>query len=72
MQVLRLGKEGMPEEVEHVHHKCPKSRLDHLTSVVTSLTKRLVGKGMGQDMESEGDSVHNALDAAWNAIVLVI
>ena len=41
--------EGMPEEVEFVHmHKHLKSRLDQLTSAMTSLTKRLMGKGTGK------------------------
>ena len=43
--------EGMPEEVELVHHKCLESRLDQLALSMMSLTKRLVGEGSRQDME---------------------
>ena len=43
----------MPKEVELVHRKCLESRLDQLTSVMTSLTERLTGKGTRQAMEYE-------------------
>ena len=36
---------------------------------MTSLTERLTGKGTGQAMEYEEESVHNALMAARNAVV---
>ena len=36
-----------------------------------SLTERLTHEGTRQDMEHEEESVHNALDIAQNAIVLV-
>ena len=38
---------------------------------MTSLTERLTGKGTGQAMEYEEESVHNAPMAARNAIVSV-
>ena len=38
---------------------------------MTSLTKRLTGKGTGQVMEYEEESVHNVLTAAHNAIVSI-
>ena len=38
---------------------------------MTSLTKRLVGKGTRQDMEYKEELVHNALLIAQNTIVLV-
>ena len=50
-QALGLGAEGTPKEVELVHCKCLESRLDQLTSAMTSLTKRLMGKGTRQAME---------------------
>ena len=70
-QVLGLGVEGMPEGVEIVHHKCLKSRLDQLTSAMTSLTKRLMGEDTGQAMEYEEESIHNVLTAAPNTIVSI-
>ena len=36
---------------------------------MTSLTERLTGKGTGQAMEYEEESLHNMLTAASNAIV---
>ena len=36
---------------------------------MTSLTERLTGKGTGQAMEYEEESVHNVLTAAHNAVV---
>ena len=36
---------------------------------MTSLTKRLTGKGTGQAMEYEEESVHNVPTAAQNTIV---
>ena len=36
---------------------------------MTSLTKRLMGKGTGQAMEYEEESVHNVPTAAHNAVV---
>ena len=36
---------------------------------MTSLTERLTGKGTGQAMEYEEESVHNALMAAHNAVM---
>ena len=54
----------MPKEVELAHHKHLKSRLDQLTSAVTSLTKRLKGEGFGQAMDYEEKLVHNMLTAA--------
>ena len=36
---------------------------------MTSLTKRLTGKGTGQAMEYEEESVHNVPTAARNAVV---
>ena len=38
---------------------------------MTSLTKRLMGKGTRQAMEYEEDSVHIVLTAAQNAIVSI-
>ena len=61
----------MPEEVELVHYKCLESRLDQLTLAMTSLTKRLTGKGTGQAMEYKEESVHNVPTAARNAIVSI-
>ena len=61
----------MPKEVKLVHHKRLKSRLDQLTSAMTSLTKRLMGKGAGQAIEYKEESVHNVLTAAQNAIVSI-
>ena len=66
-----MGAEGTPEEVELAHRKHLKSRLDQLTSVMTSLTKRLTGEGTGQAMEYEEELVHNVLTAAQNAIVSI-
>ena len=48
-----MGPECMPEEVKQVHHKYPESRLGQLTLAMTSLTERLVGEGMGHDIEYE-------------------
>ena len=61
----------MPEEFELVHLKCLESRLDQLTLVMTSLTKKLMGKGIGQAMEYEEELVHNVPMAARNAIVSI-
>ena len=41
----------MPKEVELVHCKRLESTLDQLASAMTSLTKRLTGKGTGQAIE---------------------
>ena len=38
---------------------------------MTSLTKRLTGKGTGQAMEYKEESVHNVPPAAQNAIVSI-
>ena len=38
---------------------------------MTSLTKRLMGKGTGQVMEYGEESVHNVLKSAQNAIIFV-
>ena len=38
---------------------------------MTSLTKRLMGKGTGQKIEYEEELIHNIPVAAWNAIVSV-
>ena len=35
--------------------------MDLLTLVITSLTERLVGEGIGQDLEYEKDLLHNVL-----------
>ena len=59
----------MPKEIELAHHKCLKTRLDQLTSAMTSLIKRLMGKGAGQAIEYKEESVHNVLTADQNAIV---
>ena len=48
-----MGAEGTPKEAELVHCKRLKYRLDWITSVITSLTERLEGKGTGQAMEYE-------------------
>ena len=40
--------------------------------VMTSLTKRLAGKGTGQAMEYKEESVHSALTIAPNAIVFIV
>ena len=64
-----MGAEGMPKEVELAHHKRLESRLDKLTSVMTGLTKRLMGKGTGQAMEYEEKSVHNVPTTAHNTVV---
>ena len=61
----------MPKEVELAHHKCLESRLDHLTSVMNSLTKMLMGQGTGQAIEYEAELIHNVLKAARNAIVSI-
>ena len=61
----------MPKEVELVHCKHFESRLDQLTLAMTSLTKRLMGKGTGQAMEYKEESVHNVPTAAQNAIVSI-
>ena len=39
---------------------------------MTSLTERLTGKGTGQAMEYEEESVHNVPTAAHNTIVFVV
>ena len=39
--------------------------------VITSLTKRLTGKGTRQAMEYEEELVHNVLTASHNAIVSI-
>ena len=57
----------MPKEIELVHHKCLESRLVQLTLAITSLTKRLTGKGTGQAMEYDEELVHNMPTAAQNA-----
>ena len=67
--VLVLGAEEMPKEVELVYRKHLESKLDQLTSVMTSLTKRLTGKGTGQGMEYKEELVRNMPTAAQNAIV---
>ena len=59
----------MPKEVKLVHLKSLESRLDQLTLVMTSLTKRLVGKGTGQAMEYKEELVHNMPTDAQHAIV---
>ena len=61
----------MPKEVELVHCKCLESRLDQLTSAMTSLTERLMGKSIGQVMEYKEELVHNVLTAAQTAVVSV-
>ena len=61
----------MPEEVELVHCKRLESRLDQLTSAMTSLTERLTGEGTRQVMEHNKESVYNMPTTAWNAIVSV-
>ena len=61
---MGLGVEGMPKEVELVHCKHLESSLDQLTSVMTSLTERLMGKGTGQAMKYEEDLVQNMPTAA--------
>ena len=66
-----MGEEGMPKKVELVHHKCLESRLDQLTLVMTSQTKRLMGEGTGQVMECEEESVYNVPVAARNAIISI-
>ena len=38
---------------------------------MTSLTKRLMGKGTGQAIEYEEELVHNVLTAAQNAVVSI-
>ena len=63
--------EGTPEEVELAHNKHLESRLDQLTLAMTSLTKRLIGKGTGQAMEYKEESVHNVHTAACNTIVSI-
>ena len=57
---MGLGAKGTLEEVKKAHCKCLESRLDKLTSAMTSLTERPVGKGTGQDMKYEEELVHNA------------
>ena len=37
---------------------------------MTSLAERLVGKGSGQDIKYENESVHNALSISQNAVVI--
>ena len=49
----------MPKQVDWAHCKSLESRLDQLTLVMTSLNKRLMGKGIGQDLEYEEESMHN-------------
>ena len=66
-----MGAEGTPEDIELVHHKCLESKLDQLTLVIASLTKRLTGEGTGQVMEYEEESVHNMPTSAHNAIVSI-
>ena len=61
----------MPEEVELAHHKRLESKVDQLTSAMTSLTERLMGKGTRQAMTYKEESVHNIQNAPWNAIVSV-
>ena len=52
----------MPKKVEQVHYT---------TSTMTGLTQRFMGKGRGQDMEYEEESVHYALGIAQNAVVFI-
>ena len=61
----------MPKEVELVHRKRLESRLDQLTSAMTSLTKRLTGKGTGQAMEYEEELVHSVPTSARNTIASI-
>ena len=61
--------EGTPKEVKLAHYKCLESRLDQLTSAMTSLTKRLMGEGTGQAMDYKEELVDNVLTASQNAIV---
>ena len=69
--VLGLGAEGTPEEVELAHCKRLESRLDQLTSAMTSLTERLTGECTRQAMEYEEESMHNVPTAARNAIMSI-
>ena len=61
----------MPKEVELVHRKHLESRLDQLSSAITSLTERLTGEGTRQAMEYKEELVHNVLTAAQNAIASI-
>ena len=61
----------MPKEVDLVHCKCLESRLDQLTSAMTSLTKRLTGKGARQMMKYEEEFMYNVPTAAHNAVVSI-
>ena len=63
--------EGTPKEVELAHHKHLEPMLDQLTSAMTSLTERIMGKGTRQAMEYKEESVHNVPIAAWNAILSI-
>ena len=69
-QVLGLGAESTLKEVKKkVHHKCFESRFNKLSSAMTSLIKILAGKGMGQDIKNEEESMHKVPIHAQNGLV---
>ena len=59
-QMLGLGVERIPKEVEWAYRKKLEFGLDQLTLLITSLTERLVGKTTGHDIEYEDELMHNA------------
>ena len=63
--------EGTPEKIKLTQCNCLESRLDYLTSAMTSLTERPAGKGSGQAMEYEEQLVHNIPAVAQNAIMSI-
>ena len=58
---MGLGAEGIHKEVGQAYCEYLESRLDQLTSAMTSLTERLAGKCTGHKMEYEEELVHNVL-----------
>ena len=70
-QVLWLGVIGTPKEVEWMHYKCLESRLNQLTSAISSLSKRLAGKDIEKDMEYEEKLVHHAPIFIYNPVVFI-
>ena len=58
--------ERTPHKVKQVPCKCLDSRSDQLTSVMTSLTEKLVGEGIGQYMGYKEYSMHNSLAFGHN------
>ena len=67
-----MGAEDIPKEVRWLHYKCLEYKLDQLTMALASLMARLVGNGIGQDMEYIEELVHNVPIPIQNDIVYVV